>query len=197
MTYRRLFSKFDPLLLFVGWLIFVGLVFPLMHGSLIQHLFVAIPAVMSFGFAIGKYLLKEPPLLAKWNRSGIPGILLANLTFIFWMIPRFLDESIQHADIYVYKIISLTFFCGLPLAWSLNKASYITFNFFRIEFIATLFRMAWLFMTAKDRLCVNYLFSEQALVGELFFLLAIIYSLWPAVKVVFGQHKECISINKT
>jgi hypothetical protein len=53
-----------------------------------------------------------------------------------------------------------------------------------------LFRMTWLFMTAKERLCINYLYSEQALVGETFLILAILFSLWPATRVFFGQHKK-------
>jgi hypothetical protein len=154
------------------------------------HLFVAIPGLIFFGYFMGRTFLLEPRIISKWNKTGIPMMLLASLLFIFWMIPRFLDTSIQQQSFYLLKIFSLTFLCGLPLAWSMKKVSYITFNFFRIEFIATLFRMTWLFMTAKERLCINYLYSEQALVGETFLILAILFSLWPATRVFFGHHKE-------
>lgn len=195
MMYRLFCSHYYSKVLLTLWLFYITLLVPLMHSSLTLHLFIAIPLLMVFGYIIGKTIFKEPKCIAKWNRSGIPAMLLANVTFIFWMIPRFLDESIQQTDFYLYKVLTLTFFCGLPLAWSFKKASYITINFFRIEFIATLFRMAWLFITAKNRLCVNYLYSEQATVGNLFLLLAILFSLWPAIKVIFGQYQEPVVTN--
>jgi hypothetical protein len=189
-------NKWRIALLLSAWLIYATLLIPLLQQSLVAHLFVAIPGLIFFGYLIGRIVLPEPSAIAKWNRTGIPLLLLASLLFIFWMIPRFLDTSIQQQSFYLLKIFSLTFLCGLPLAWSLKKASYITFNFFRIEFIATLFRMTWLFMTAQDRLCINYLYSEQALVGKAFLVLAISFSLWPASRVIFGQHKEPLNKSK-
>lgn len=176
--------------LLIGWLVFTTLLLPLLQQSLIAHLFIAIPGLVLFGYLIGRIVLPEPNAVAKWNQTGIPLMLLASLFFLFWMIPRFLDASIQQLDFYLLKVFSLTFLCGLPLAWALNKTSYITLNFFRIEFIATLFRMAWLFITAKERLCINYLYSEQAQVGKIFLVLAILFSLWPALRVIFGQHNS-------
>jgi hypothetical protein len=190
MQLPQLSNKCLVALLLLGWLIFATLLIPHLQKSLVAHLFIAIPGLIFFGYIIGRTILPEPPSIAQWNQTGIPLLLLASLLFIFWMIPRFLDTSIQQQSFYLLKIFSLTFLCGLPLAWSLKKASYITFNFFRIEFIATLFRMTWLFMTAKERLCLNYLYSEQELVGKAFLILAILFSLWPACRVVFGQHKE-------
>jgi hypothetical protein len=190
MLLPQLSSKWQVGLLLTSWLIFATLLLPLLQQSLLAHLFVAIPGLIFFGYVMGRTILPEPCIIAKWNQTGIPMMLLASLLFIFWMIPRFVDTSIQQQSLYLLKIFSLTFLCGLPLAWSLKKVSYITFNFFRIEFIATLFRMTWLFMTAKERLCINYLYSEQALVGKTFLILAILFSVWPATRVVFGQHKE-------
>lgn len=192
MQLPPLSSKWQVGLLLTGWLIFAALLIPLLQQSLIAHLFVAIPGLILFGYLMGQTILPEPSAISKWNQTGIPMMLLASLLFVFWMIPRFLDTSIQQPNLYLLKIFSLTFLCGLPLAWSLKKTSYITFNFFRIEFIATLFRMTWLFMTAKERLCINYLYSEQALVGKAFLILAILFSLWPALRVFFGKHKEPI-----
>ncbi len=190
MRLPQLSSKWQVSLLLTSWLIFATFLLPLLQQSLLAHLFVAIPGLIFFGYVMGRTILPEPCIIAKWNQTGIPMMLLASLLFIFWMIPRFVDTSIQQQSLYLLKIFSLTFLCGLPLAWSLKKVSYITFNFFRIEFIATLFRMTWLFMTAKERLCINYLYSEQALVGKTFLILAILFSVWPATRVVFGQHKE-------
>jgi hypothetical protein len=175
--------------LLTAWLIYATVVIPFLQQSLIAHVFIVIPGLVMFGYLIGTMILPEPNVIEKWNRTGIPLILLASLLFIFWMIPRFLDSSIQEPNFYLWKIFSLTFLCGLPLSWSLQKASYITFNFFRLEFIATLFRMSWLFITAKDRLCINYLYTEQASVGKLFLILAILFSLWPATRVIFAQYK--------
>ncbi|PAJ73458.1 hypothetical protein CJF42_15865 [Pseudoalteromonas sp. NBT06-2] len=190
MQLPQLSSKWQIGLLLSAWLIFATLLIPILQQSLIVHLFIAIPGLMFLGYLMGRTILPEPSTIAKWNQTGIPMLLMASLLFIFWMIPRFLDSSIQQQSFYLLKIFSLTFLCGLPLAWSLKKVSYITLNFFRIEFIATLFRMTWLFMTAKERLCINYLYSEQVLVGKTFLILAILFSLWPAIRVVFGQHKE-------
>lgn len=190
MQSTQLSTKWQIGLLLASWLVFATLLIPILQQSLVAHLFIAIPGLIFFGYLMGRTILVEPSLFAKWNQSGIPMMIMASLLFIFWMIPRFLDSSIQQQSFYLFKIFSLTFLCGLPLAWSLKKISYITLNFFRIEFIATLFRMTWLFMTAKERLCINYLYSEQALVGNTFLILAITFSLWPASRVVFGQYKE-------
>lgn len=190
MQLPQLLNKWQSSVLLSSWLIYATLLIPHLQQGLITHLFVAIPGLIVFGYIIGKTVLPEPSFIAKWNRTGVPLLLLASLLFLFWMIPRFLDASIQQQNFYLLKIFSLTFLCGLPLAWSLKKASYITFNFFRIEFIATLFRMTWLFMTAQERLCINYLYSEQALVGKVFLMLAILCSLWPALNVIFGQYNE-------
>lgn len=187
--------KSTNFLLFILLSVFslIVLLTPLLEKSLIVHLFILIPVLIFLGFLLGRYCILEPRFMAKWNQTGVPLLVLASLTFVFWMIPRFLDASLQDNGYYLFKIISLPLLCGLPLAWSYNKASYITFNFFRIEFIATLFRMAWLFITAKERLCLNYLYSEQAMVGKLFLFIAIAFSLWPAFRVIFGHHNVAYS----
>ena len=190
MLFTQPFTRWQASLLVICWLFFVVLVMPLLQQSLFNHLFIAIPSTIFLGYVMGCTFFVEPLRLAKFNQTGIPMLVLASLVFIFWMIPRFLDSSIELPRFYFAKIFSLTFLCGLPLAWSLKKTSYITLNFFRIEFIATLFRMAWLFMTAKQRLCINYLYSEQALVANTFLILAILFSLWPALGVVFGKPKK-------
>ena len=156
--------------------------------TMVGHVLVQIPLLVAVGFALGRYL--EPNIdgiLLRWNAGGIPGILLASFAIGFWMIPRWLDGSLTSTATEAAKYASLVLLAGLPLAWSWARLHPIARGVVKIEFLAMLFRLGWLYLISPDRLCNSYLLTDQTWLGRGLVLMAIALSITWLVPVFFGD----------
>ena len=138
-----------------------------LEASLPGHLLIEIPLLVLIGLVVGNRLkprCSRPLAGINWN--GIPGILLAGFTLALWMIPRWLDASLDDPLIAGIKYVSLPLLAGLPLVFSWNELPPIARGVVKIEFLAMLFRLGWLYLVSPERLCNNYLLSEQQALGQ-------------------------------
>ena len=152
------------------------------------HVLVQIPILVSIGVLLGRSL--EPrvrPVLARLNAGGIAGILLASFTIAFWMIPRWLDASLTSSAIAGAKYFSLVLLAGMPLAWSWSRLHPIARGVVKIEFLAMLFRLGWLYLISPERFCNNYLLTDQVWLGRGLIVVAIALSITWLIPVFFGE----------
>ena len=158
-----------------------------LESSLAGHVLVEIPLLVAIGFVLGQAF--EPAcrrLLELLNGGGIPGILLVTFVLAFWMIPRWLDASLQMPEAAASKYISLVVLAGAPLAWSWRRMHPIARGLVKIEFLAMCFRLGWLYLISPDRLCNSYLVDDQILLGRGFLVVGIALSITWLYPVFFG-----------
>ena len=159
-----------------------------MTSTMLGHVLVQIPVVVAAGFVLG--LRVEPRIrsaLRTVNAGGIPGILLVSFTIAFWMIPRWLDGSLTSDTIAVAKFLSLALLAGMPLAWSWSRLHPVARGVVKIEFLAMLFRLGWLYLISPDRFCNNYLLTDQVWLGRGMIVVAIALSITWVIPVFFGE----------
>ncbi len=158
-----------------------------LEASLATHVLVEIPLLVAVGFVLGRSV--EPhwrKVLEPLNGGGIPGILMVSFALAFWMIPRWLDASLQASEVAAAKYISLVVLAGMPLAWSWRRLHPIARGLVKIEFLAMCFRLGWLYLISPDRLCNSYLIDDQVLLGQGFLVVGITLSVTWLYPVFFG-----------
>ncbi|MCY3818663.1 MAG: hypothetical protein OXH52_04765 [Gammaproteobacteria bacterium] len=158
-----------------------------LESRLVTHVLVEIPVLVAVGFVLGRCI--EPRLrnaLEPLNGGGIPGILLVTFALAFWMIPRWLDASLQAPEVAAAKCISLVILAGMPLAWSWDRLHPIARGLVKIEFLAMCFRLGWLYLISPDRLCNSYLIDDQVLLGQGLLVVGIALSITWLYPVFFG-----------
>src|SRR5699024_5479145 len=80
------------------------------------------PLVVISGILMARfYKVRFPGFFEKWNRNGVPGILLFVFICTYWLIPRAMDEALTMQVVEVFKFISLPFLAGIPLRDSWGK----------------------------------------------------------------------------
>ncbi len=144
--------------------------------------FVQTSLLVLLGLVIGK--LSEPTLgrqLDLWNSGGIAGIVLASFTLGFWMIPLWIDSAIEDPWIGMLRYFSLVGLAGVPLAWSWPLLGTVGKAFVKIEFLAMLLRIGWLYLIFPTRLCNNFFLADQRVLGGGFILLAALLALFWAL----------------
>ena len=150
-------------------LIAVGPAGPYLEASLLKHVLIEIPLLIIIGILAGNLL--TPRLAGLLGMLSIPAILLACFTLAFWMIPRWLDASLNDEFIAHMKYLSLPLLVGVPLALSWQILPPVARGVVKIEFLAMLFRLGWLYLVSPDRLCNNYLLNEQQHLGYMMIIL--------------------------
>ena len=155
----------------------------LLEASLTSHVVVEIPLLILVGIIVGNQL--KPRLSGILPVIEIPCILLTCFTLAFWMIPRWLDASLNDPVIANIKYLSLPLLAGIPLALSWRNLHFIARGLVKIEFLAMLFRLGWIYLISPDRLCNNYLLSEQQQLGYVFIFLGFVLGIIWLIQVFF------------
>ena len=159
-----------------------------MTSTMVGHVLIQIPILVAVGFVLGRRV--EPRIqsaLRAVNAGGISGILLASFTIAFWMIPRWLDGSLISDGTAMAKYLSLVLLAGMPLAWSWSRLHPIARGVVKIEFLAMLFRLGWLYLISPDRFCNNYLLTDQLWLGRGMIVVGISLSITWVIPVFFGE----------
>ena len=142
---------------------------------------------MTVGFVLGRRIAPRlRKVLEPLNGGGIPGILVVTFALAFWMIPRWLDASLQAPEVAAAKYVSLVALAGMPLAWSWDRLHPIARGLVKIEFLAMCFRLGWLYLISPDRLCNSYLIDDQVLLGRGLLVIGIALSITWLYPVFFG-----------
>ena len=159
----------------------------LLEARLTTHVLIELIGLIIAGYWIGMSL--RGPLersMAQYNRFGASGIIIAITTGIFWMLPRWLDASLDYPAITTAKFLSLPVLLGMPLALSWPQAGMILRGFLKANFISMLAVLSWLYIASPIRLCNNYLVSDQTTYGIALGLIAAGLSLLWSLPLFFG-----------
>ncbi|MGM0878140.1 MAG: hypothetical protein ACQEWV_26365 [Bacillota bacterium] len=162
----------------IGLLLFIVLALPpvvtLLESIMIIHMHMQIPLLLFAGFLMARFFqIRFPHFFEKWNRNGVPGIILFIIINVYWMIPRTMDEALTVEGVELFKFISLPFLAGIPLRDSWKKIGRIGKNVIFIGFTVMFIGMGWLYIYAPVQLCNNYLVIEQVTLGWGFLTMAI------------------------
>ena len=154
-----------------------------LESFLLGHVLIEIPLLIIIGITAGS--LMKPRWSGVLNAISIPGLLLACFTLAFWMIPRWLDASLNNEFVASIKYLSLPLLVGIPLALCWHSLHPIARGMVKIEFVAMLLRLGWLYLISPNRLCNNYLLSEQQELGYAFIILGFAFGLIWLIQVFF------------
>lgn len=168
---------------FYGFILFVFLALPpvanLVESIMIMHMHVQMPLLVFSGILMARILqLKFPRFFEKWNGNGVPGITLFLIIWVYWMIPRTMDEALTIQSMEIFKFISLPFLAGIPLRDSWKKIKTKGQNSVIIGMTALFFALGFLYVLAPVQLCNNYLLIEQITLGWGFLLMAICFVIY-------------------
>ena len=147
-----------------------------------------IPLLVGVGCLLAQALpARALALAAHWNHRGITGLVLASVASAYWMLPRTLDASVTEPLLAAAKYVSVPLLIGLPFALAWPRMSFIVKGVFLVEFIATFFRLGWLYLIWPDRLCNNYLLDDQQRLGQYMLLIGAALFFTIAAKLVWGR----------
>lgn len=137
-----------------------------LESLMATHMGVQMPLLVLAGYWLARGVAPRcPRWLAETNACGVPGALLAGFTLAFWMLPRWLDGALDNGWIELAKFLALTLLAGVPLGLSWQRLGPVVRGFVQFNVLSMLGFMSWLYMAAPSRLCNNYLFDQQALLG--------------------------------
>jgi hypothetical protein len=125
--------------------------------------------------------------LASWNAQGVAGLLLASFTGAVWMLPRMMDASVDVPHVAIAKFITLPLLVGVPLGLSWPRMGFVVRGVFLLEAIATTFRLGWLYLISRQRLCSNYLLGDQQRLGRALIVIGVALSLFVIWKLMWGH----------
>ncbi|SFU28490.1 hypothetical protein SAMN05216339_101142 [Nitrosomonas eutropha] len=157
-----------------------------LEQSMVMHMLVQIPALVIIGWITGKILPENwKDNIAPWNRWGITGIALAIIIMTYWMLPRVQDAAISEWPVELTKFITVPIM-GMALGISWPQLNPIAQGVLKLEFWATFMRLGWLYLDLPDRLCANYLLSDQRVFGQLLLLAGSIWAVAWTLRIMFG-----------
>ena len=170
---------------------FVLLAPPVKHGleaSMTAQMLLQIPLLVGVGCLLSQALpARALAIAADWNHRGITGLVLASVASAYWMLPRTLDASVTVTLLAVAKYLSVPLLIGLPFALGWPRMSFIVRGVFLVEFIATFFRLGWLYLIWPERLCNSYLLDDQQRLGQYMLLIGAALFLGIVGKLVWGR----------
>ncbi|MBS0318705.1 MAG: hypothetical protein JSR49_16440 [Proteobacteria bacterium] len=162
----------------------------LLEASMTLQMLVQIPLLAAAGWWLaGALPRRAADALGHWNAGGITGLVLASMTAMVWMVPRALDAAVDVPWVEIVKFASVPLLIGLPLGLSWPRMGFVVRGVFFMEFVATCFRLGWLYLASPDRLCSNYLLGDQQRLGRFLLLIGAEVLLLLAGKLLFGRFR--------
>src|SRR5690625_1049270 len=161
-----------------GLIIYIFLALPpvahLTESIMAIHMHVQMPFLAVCGALMTPLLQKKfPSFFMKWNRDGIPGIVLALIVISYWLIPRAMDDALMSLPVEIFKFISWPLLVGVPIWDSWRKLTRSWKNGALITIAILYVVMAFIYIFAPDQLCNNYLIVDQRTLGSSFLIVAI------------------------
>jgi hypothetical protein len=165
-----------------------------LESSMVQHMLVQLPLLVTIGFCIGRAWLQSQPHgrasrtlghLQSLNAGGVTGLVFASFVMVLWMLPRCLDMARLDIAADALKFLSVPA-AGAAVALSWPRVPVIARAVVHLEVIATLLRFGWGYLAAEERLCLAYLTGDQQRTGELLLCLGLAYAIAAAWRPMFG-----------
>jgi hypothetical protein len=153
-----------------GLVLFLFLALPpvrhLLESIMAFHMHMQMPLLFVSGLLMAPFFMKRfRQFFAKWNGSGLPGIILFLIIVMYWMVPKAMDESLEILAVEAFKFISLPFLAGVPLRDSWSKIGKATESILLLVLAILFSIMAYLYIFFESTLCNNYLLVDQKTVG--------------------------------
>lgn len=157
----RLALALSPLL----WLLWPSLRH-FFEASMSLHMLVQLPLLLAAGWALAAWCPdRVGALQAHVDAQGLASATLASCVSAFWMIPAALDLALLDPWAAIAKYGSWLL-AGLLLAQGRPRLSPVPAAFFLGNAAWMLITVGLLYRDADTRLCVSYLYDEQALSGN-------------------------------
>ncbi len=160
-----------------------------LESTMTGHMLIQFPLLVLAGYWIGIVWKQGTPSIDNYL-GGIPGLLLIIFTFLFWMIPRSLDQAITSDFMEIAKYITLTLCVGVPLGVGWHKFGFIVKGFVWIHLISMIFLMGWVYATSPIRVCNQYLIDTQRVAGWVLLGLGVAIVLFHMGKMVRNAFVE-------
>lgn len=175
-------------------LVLVLLAPPVRHGleaTMTAQMLVQLPLLAAAGWLLSGAV--PPRVLARverWSHRGFTGLVLVTVTAAFWMLPRSLDAATSHTLISVAKCLSVPLLIGLPFGVSWPRMGFVVRGVFLVEFVASFFRLGWLYLISPIRLCNNYALGDQQRLGGSMLAIGGGLLVWLAWKLLWGRFES-------
>jgi Na+/citrate or Na+/malate symporter len=153
---------------------------------MLSHMLIQLPLLVICGVWIADYILERIAFEIELH-FALPLLLIALIASMFWMVPRFLDASLEGYSYFLLKFISLPLLVGIPLACGWRNVGPVIKSFFMANLLSMLIVLAWLYVEAPIRLCNYYLINEQQDVGKTIIYIALGISLYWVSKLFIGR----------
>ncbi|MCC6484015.1 MAG: hypothetical protein IT209_04130 [Armatimonadetes bacterium] len=159
-----------------------------LESELTPQVLVQIPLLALAGALLARLFSRRlDTVMRLWNDGGIPGLLLASVAGMTWMLPRLMDASINEEGYALAKFLTVPLLVGVPVALSWPKSGFVTRGVLLLEVVATAFRMGWLYLVSPERLCSNYLLGDQQRLGKLLVAIGVVIALVLAWQLIWGR----------
>ncbi|TAK48165.1 MAG: hypothetical protein EPO23_08795 [Xanthobacteraceae bacterium] len=155
----------------------------------VTHIVVQLSALVVAGWLAGQSLGGALPALrlTDWNAGGSVGILVALFAGAFWMLPRNIDWALGQTSGEFAKFVSIPLLMGVSLALSWSRAPALAKCLIKANAVSMLLSLSWVYTTAPERLCNNYLLGQQQELGSVLLWLAIVISVIWSVPLFVSQ----------
>jgi hypothetical protein len=155
------------------------------------QMLVQLPLLVAAGWLLSRaFLPRDLAGMERWNHSGITGLVLVSVTAVFWMLPRSLDAAISHPLVAAAKYLTVPLLIGLPFGVSWSRMGFVVRGVFLMEFVATFFRLGWLYLISPIRLCNNYALNDQQRLGGYMLAIGGGLLLWLVWKLLWGSFES-------
>ena len=175
-------------------LVLVLLVPPVRHAleaTMTAQMLVQIPLLVAAGWLLSRaFPARLLARVERWNHRGITGLVLATTAATFWMLPRSLDAATNHPLMVATKYLSVPLLIGLPFAVSWPRMGFVVRGMFLVEFVASFFRLGWLYLISPIRLCNNYALNDQQRLGGYMLAMGGGLLAWLAWKLLWGRFES-------
>jgi hypothetical protein len=175
-------------------LVLVLLAPPVRHGleaTMTAQMLVQLPLLAAAGWLLsGAVPPRVLAIVERWSHRGFTGLVLVTVTAAFWMLPRSLDAATSHTLISAAKYLSVPLLIGLPFGVSWPRMGFVVRGVFLVEFVASFFRLGWLYLISPIRLCNNYALSDQQRLGGSMLAIGGGLLVWLAWKLLWGRFES-------
>lgn len=162
----------------------------LLESIMAMHMHMQMMLLFVAGLLMAPFFQKYcAPIFDKYNKTGLPGVVLFFIILIYWMLPRTMDEALEIWYVELFKFISLPLLAGVPLrdSWPKLKEAAQVIYFIILGVIFSM--LSYLYVFSESTLCNNYLMVDQKTVGWGFMFLAVSIFLY-VLLMLFTDQKQ-------
>lgn len=165
-----------------------------LEQSMSSHLLIEYPLLILMGWQLARFF----PLNFfnnSWNRGGVAGILFALFTLMFWMIPRWMEASIETPILGMAKSFCLAICVGAVSKISWDRLHSVVKALLIIELLTTFIRIGWIYSESPVRVCNSYKIEDQQLLGSMLIFIAALIFLYFTIRFfldgIFDKGNTC------